>query len=64
MSTTPVKQDKRLWITAGAIALVLALVALGKTPSDGVLAYVAGLVTFYSGQSQWGQTKRTLGPGK
>ena len=55
---TPILADKRLLIVAGSIVLVLALVALGRQPSDSVLTWLGGVVVAYIGQSQWGQTSR------
>lgn len=49
----------RFALTAGAVAAVLALHAIGRPPGEQVLTFVALLVTGYCGQSQWGHTKRS-----
>lgn len=59
MSTgTPWRQDKRLQLTAGVIAAVLALVAMGRPPNEQVLTFLGVVLTGFNVQSQAGQTAR------
>lgn len=55
---TPAKQDKRLWLTVGVIAGVLALQAAGRPPNEQVLTFLGLLVSGFLAQSQAGQTIR------
>ena len=55
---TPAKQDKRLWLTVGVIAGVLALTAAGRPPNEQVLTFLGLMVGAFLGQSQAGQTLR------
>lgn len=59
MSATPVRQDKRLWLTVGTeIAIVGLMVARIVTGTEGLAALVT-LTLAYVGQSQLGQVARS-----
>jgi hypothetical protein len=60
---TPILQDKRFILTTGTIAAVLGLVACDKAPNEQVLTFLGLTLAWFSGQSQWGQTKRTTAVG-
>jgi hypothetical protein len=64
MSITPVSKDKRFMLTVGTLAAVLLLHTYGKTPNGELLTFIAAAIGGYIGQSQWGQTKRTLSANK
>lgn len=55
---TPLRQDTRLWTTIYVLTAVLALVAVGRPPDGGVLAFLGGALAWFTGQSQAGQTIR------
>jgi len=58
MHCTPILHDKRFLLTAGTIAAVLWLHAVGKAPGEQLLTFVGLTLAAFMGQSQWGQTKR------
>lgn len=58
MTGTPVRQDKRLWLTVGVVAAVLLLVAVGRPPNEQVLTFLGIVLTGFNVQSQAGQTAR------
>ena len=57
---TPISKDKHFLLTVGTIGAVLALVAVEKAPTEQVLTFLGFTLAAFMGQSQYGQTKRTI----
>ena len=53
-------QDKRFWLTAGTILSAVLLSGLGKPLNEQTLTFLGLTLAAFMGQSQWGQTRRTL----
>lgn len=60
MVRTPMLQDKRFILCLFTIAAVLGLSAAGREPSEQVLTFLGLTVAAFMGQSQYGQTKRSI----
>lgn len=59
---TPVREDKRFWLTVGTMGAVLSMVSCGHEPSEQILTFLGLTLAAYLGQSQLGQTKRATTP--